>query len=311
MLFDNASIRLYSRLLPHELIFLNRHEFKRFLQNRHISDVVCGRDADGDLNISSEYGRDVMNRLHQNDSALDILAIVPRHQLDHILGFILCELGECKVEPNVWCVKLVCMTKTIVKASMLLGAMMFCIKRKPRYEQEAILELAGGYANLAGFISYTKMGFNRDLDLLMGRKICFHDVTNLPMSVDISSISFAEITRRAMGMRTRVVTRQDDPTGLYHNSLLMDAEALKREATACNLSYQIDLYERDPSLFHQIPDADLIRKIRQANTSLHETFLTRLLNYVRGIPVKMPDLDWYVVDDRCRINTGNRTRKKT
>ena len=292
MLFDNASIRAYSHLLPPEFVFLNRHEFKRFVQNRNLSDVVCGRDTEGELNISSEYGRSVMTRLYKNDSALDILAIVPRHQLDHVVGFILCELGECKVEPNVWSVHLICMTKTVVKASLLLGAMMFCIKRNPQYEQEAILELAGGYANLAGFISYTKMGFNRDLDLLMGKTFCFDDVTNLPMSVDISSISIAEIKRRARGLRTRMVTHQDDPTGLYHNSLKMTPEELKREATACNLSYQIDLYERHPSLFD---DADLIRKINQANAVLRPSFLTRLLNYVRDIPVKMPALeDWYV-----------------
>jgi len=252
-----------------------------------------------------------MDRLHNNDPALDILAIVPRNQLDHVLGFILCELGECKVEPNVWSVNLICMTKTIVKASLLLGAMMFCIKRKPQYEPEAILELAGGYSNLAGFISYTKMGFNRDLDLLIGKDICFHDVTNLPMSVDISSISFSEIKRRAAGMRTRIVTHQDDPTGLYNNARRMTPEESKREATACNLSYQIDLYERDPSLFHRTNDADLIQKINQANAVLHPSFLTRVLNYVRDMPVTMPDLDWYAFDhEKRKVKAGNRTRKK-
>ena len=312
MLFDNASLRAYStHLLPHEIVFLNRHEFKRYINNRNLSDVVCGRDENGELNIGSEYGRDVMDRLHNNDPALDILAIVPRNQLDHVLGFILCELGECKVEPNVWSVNLICMTKTIVKASLLLGAMMFCIKRKPQYDPGAILELAGGYSNLAGFISYTKMGFNRDLDLLIGKDICFHDVTNLPMSVDISSISFSEIKRRAAGMRTRIVTHQDDPTGLYNNVSRMTPAESKREATACNLSYQIELYERDPSLFHRINDADLIRKINQANAVLHPSFFTRLLNYVRDMPVKMPDLDWYDVEHEKRGKiAGNRTRKK-
>jgi hypothetical protein len=302
MLFDDHSIKDYSAgLLPPDMKLLGRVAFKKYIGNRtDLSDIVCGRNEKGAFNINPSYGKNVMTRLYRNDPVLDILAVVPKRQDGSILGFILCELGECKVEPNVWSVNLICTSKTTpitVKASILLGAMMYCIKRKPQYEPEAILELAGGYSNIAGFISYTKMGFNRDNDLLFGKGICFHEVYNLPMSIDISRISFSEIKRRGSGGRSRVVTHSDDPTDLYNNSTKMTREALKREAAACNLSFQIDLYDKDPSLFNKKYDAALITLIEEAKQILpnnNQSLLSKLLSYVRNIPVNTPDTDeWY------------------
>jgi len=299
MLFDEDSIQSYSSgLLPPDIELLRQKEFKKYFGNRtDLSNIVCGKNENGGFNINPGYGKDVMTRLYGNDPTLDILVVVPKHRDGSILGFIICELGECRIEPNVWSVNLICTSKTtniMVKASILLGAMMYCIKRKPHYEPKAILELGGGYSNIAGFIAYTKMGFNCDIDLLIGKDICFYDVYNLPMMVDISSISFSEIKRRGSGSRSRVVTRSDDPTGLYNNSTKMTREELKREAAACNLSFQIDLYDIDPSLFDAYDDADLINLIEYAKSKLPNNKLPTLLSYVRSIPVNTPDTDeWY------------------
>ena len=325
-MFDEESVREFSSILPHDVVFLNKLEFHAYLNSKNkeafeISDILCRDDA-GELVFDEEYGKDVFQRLYRNDSKLDILVAVPRNRhavslqdkIGDLLGFIVCELGECKVEPNVWCVNLICTSKTHplrIKASLLLGAMMFCIKRHKEYEQEAILELAGGYTNLAGFICYTKMGFNIDNELLFGEDICFYEVYNLPMSVDLSTISFGEVKRRALGSRSRVVTRYDDPTGIYHNSTRLTREELKREALACNLSYQIDVYDKNPSLFDPKEDADLIHMIKQAKKHLrpNQSILSGLLKYVRSAPSSVPvdedeewhDAEWTMEDSKQMI----------
>lgn len=315
MLFDKDSIQTYSSafgLLPPDIELLGQVEFKKYKGNTYfslfinyvngnkrtnLSNTVCGDDENGNFNINPYYGKKVMTRLYDNDQYLDILVVVPKNRDGSILGFIICELGECRVKPNVWSVNLICTSKRTdlkVKASILLGAMMYCIKRKPQYEPKAILELAGGYSNIAGFIAYTKMGFNADIDLLLGKGICFHEVYNLPMTVDISSISFSEIKHRGSGGRTRVVTYSDDPTGLYNNSTKITQEELKREAAAANLSFQIDLYDKDPSLFDPRDDVDLIELIEKAKSILPNNTLPTLLAHVRSIPVNTPDTDqWY------------------
>jgi hypothetical protein len=74
----------------------------------------------------------------------------------------------------------------------------------------------------------------------------------------------------------------------------MTREELKREAAACNLSFQIDLYDIDPSLFDAYDDADLINLIEYAKSKLPNNKLPTLLSYVRSIPVNTPDTDeWY------------------
>jgi hypothetical protein len=51
--------------------------------------------------------------------------------------------------------------------------------------------LASGYTNIAGIISYSKLGFRENLDLFKGT--CFTDTANLPMNVDVNLISYDQI----------------------------------------------------------------------------------------------------------------------
>lgn len=60
-----------------------------------------------------------------------------------------------------------------------------------------ILELAGGYTNINGFFSYSKMGFKKDLSLFDGK--CFKDYGNLPMSVDLNKLEYDKIITLASG----------------------------------------------------------------------------------------------------------------
>jgi hypothetical protein len=86
--------------------------------------------------------------------------------VDQIDGFIIAQLGECKRKPNVWSVALICSKGKVGK--LMLGAFMFCIKNHySSSNTEGILELASGYLNLPGFLSYTQMGFIKDFSKLI------------------------------------------------------------------------------------------------------------------------------------------------
>lgn len=60
-----------------------------------------------------------------------------------------------------------------------------------------ILELAGGYTNINGFFSYSKIGFKKDLSLFDGK--CFKDYGNLPMSVNLNNLEYDKIITLASG----------------------------------------------------------------------------------------------------------------
>jgi hypothetical protein len=121
-----------------------------------------------------------------------------------------------------------------IRGSLLVGAYLYCLKKHRTYNKKAILELANGYLNVAGFISYTKLGFNKDLSLY--NKRCFYDYTSLPMSFDLTRISEETIVMRATDNERRIVNVDDDYSGIFvlgraitqsiliNNNLLMKAE---------------------------------------------------------------------------------------
>jgi hypothetical protein len=218
--------------------------------------VVCVDPKTGQSAIGEAYGRSAINRLGNNE--FDILVAVEesdipsgktetvsRHKLSHVVGIIIAELGECKRKNDVWSVNLIC-SRTLmaggasIKGSILLGAFLYCIKNG-NFRQEGVLELAGGYKNINGFISYTKMGFNKDLSLYNRvRYICFDDINNLPMSCNTSTISNETIINRAGERERRVVTPIEDDSGIY-NSGKIDP-SIQRRLILCNdLLYRIQL----------------------------------------------------------------------
>jgi len=184
-------------------------------------------------------------------------------KLKHILGFIIVEKGECKKYPNTYSVRLICTRTKLeyqrygksvgqqkrerVRGGILLGAYMHCVKKlyaTKRHppgipivdETLGILELAVGYRNIAGFFSYSNMGFVKDLSLL-GRD-CFTDPGNLPMSVKLSHYTHDQIINLATG-EVKLQNIEDD-TGLI--DLVPRSkrqEALQKLiAVYCNLIYQ-------------------------------------------------------------------------
>ena len=212
-------------------------------QLQQLASYVC----DG---IVDDYGFQKIDQLINNVDEYDVLvAVTPdynavgtslrtkkvtNNKMDKVVGFIITELGECKKEPNIVSVNLICARPGTVRGGLLMGAYLYCLKKQRSYKKIGILELARGYLNVAGFISYTKLGFNKDLSLY--GEDCFSDYANLPMSVNLTRMSEETIVMRATENDRRVLTANEDNSGIYmlgratteelavYNNLLCKAE---------------------------------------------------------------------------------------
>ena len=212
-------------------------------QLQQLSNHVCA-------GIMEDYGFETMDQIINDVEEYDLLvAVTPDYdvagsaagtkrttnrKIDKVVGFIVTELGECEKEPNAICVKLICVREGTIRGGLLMGAYLYCLKKQRTYKKMGILELARGYLNVPGFISYTKLGFNKDLSL--HGESCFEDYVNLPMSVNLSRMSEETIIMRATENDRRVVTANEDNSGIYmlgratteelavYNNLLCKAE---------------------------------------------------------------------------------------
>jgi hypothetical protein len=149
-------------------------------------------------------------------------------------AFILIEKGECNKLPSTYSVNLIC-SRSELKGSngiggglFLLASFLYCLKHyfidNEIVEQKAILELAGSYENIQGFITYTKLGFHKDVSLT--GKDCLNglDDQNLPMTMNLSRIQptdlFDFLDKKIPYVKTAGLTQLyrhiDDDTGLFN-----------------------------------------------------------------------------------------------
>jgi hypothetical protein len=188
--------------------------------------------------IDETYGADAVKDLFISNKTFDLFVAVlanyenvrtignvekdSQRKLDYVCAFIIVQLAECQRKPNTVSVKLICgkplsfyqdLGIPQFKAYILLGAYLYCIKNTT-YDQLGILELAGGYTNPAGFMSYTKLGFNYDKSLTTGVD-CFDDIFNLPMSVNLVKMTPETIINLVGDVTERRIDNIDDPTMLY------------------------------------------------------------------------------------------------
>jgi hypothetical protein len=125
-----------------------------------------------------------------------------------VISFVIPQLGECNLHPNFWSINLICSMSLSGGAAFTLGSTLYCAKKF--YEIDGIqggkvvLELARKYSNVPGLLTYSRLGFVRDPTLFFREKNseiaedsekrrCFADFTNLPMSCDVTALSFAQI----------------------------------------------------------------------------------------------------------------------
>jgi len=259
--------------LARKASFQNRQQISNQVLERFggLANKICV-DSDDNPVIGEDYGVSAIQKVITNSTHFDILIAVnnqerrpPRNtkvasinKIDNLVGFIIAEYGECKMKPDVWSVNLICAGKAGNRGlkgigNVLLGAFLYCIKNS-NYKQEAVLELASGYTNIPGFLSYSKLGFNKDLSLYqLGRSgsssffgktaalpSCFTDLGNLPMSVDLSTMTSDVIINRVTGDDLRVVTDIDDDTGLFNAAKSLPLREKQEVITYSNILYKIE-----------------------------------------------------------------------
>jgi hypothetical protein len=207
----------------------DRHLSKDMLFN--IAEQVC------ENKIGGSYGRQAMQGIAKTEG-VDAVFVVAKHyeklkreefatrpevalkkKMQHVLGFLIAELGECERLPTVHSVNLICTREHVAyklydkqgerekaRGALLMGAFLYCLKQNG--ERLGVLELAGGYENCGGFFSYSKMGFVKNLDLF--ENSCFHDVHNLPMSCDLEQFrTLDDIVGYASGVRKWTAVTDD------------------------------------------------------------------------------------------------------
>jgi hypothetical protein len=211
---------------------------------------------------------------------------VTRRKISKIVGFLITEKGECKKMPNAVSVNLICVRPNTISGGLLLGAYLYCIKNS-RFDKKGILELARGYLNVAGFMSYSKMGFVKDVRLFGPR--CFPDYRNLPMSVDLRTVSNEDIVGRAAGKTRCSLSAIEDESGIYNLGKPAPTELLiinnllhKAEINYDNLANDVTNFgnpDYDNSLFKNEYDA-IVLLIQNFHTMSSNTNLQYNLNKI-------------------------------
>jgi hypothetical protein len=207
---------------------------------------------------------------------------------DSVGGFIIVQKGECKNLPqtqtsvanddfkNVYSVFLICTSSNSsndsldklfgkiiskkspppIKGQLLMGAYLFTIKsNESLLPQIAVLELLSGYTNIPGFISYSKLGFEKDLNLYGNG--CFTSLTTLPMSNYWITKEPHEIIQ-ALAEDVELVIDKEARTIINFYKSNKDVKKKERLGVFCNILYRIELRDDKilEDLIHVYDDGD-------------------------------------------------------
>lgn len=176
--------------------------------------------------IGEDYGKDaIRNPLKHRAKAYDLLVLIDNqyqtveygHEekgkrkedfLKYTYGFIVAEKGECKRKPKTVSVNLICSNGVQGGGTILIGAYLYtikCFEGQTNYDQYGILELAHGFENFGGLCTYSKFGFVANMDLFkvdpIPKGTCFTDDRNLPMDVNLETVSKTDIVEVVLGRK--------------------------------------------------------------------------------------------------------------
>ena len=176
-------------------------------------------------------------------------------------GFIVVEKGECKKGPtkwslyyyfnnkelnynNVYSVFLICSSNDdddvpTIKGQLLMGAYLFIIKNNKSFAQHAVLELLDGYTNIPGFIAYSKLGFEKDLNLY--DENCFYILTNLPMSNSLINKNITDIIQFVIKDVDIIISRESRTIINFYESNKNNQENQEKLGVLLNILYRIEL----------------------------------------------------------------------
>ena len=158
-------------------------------------------------NINSNYIKALSKELSQFNSKYDMIILFKfatlsiEDDVDNLVylknavaGILITEKGKCMKYPTINTVNLICSNDG--KGSLLVGLYLYIIKTQnlnilDNGEQIGLLELSGGYNNIAGLCTYEKFNFKID-DTLFDEN-CFNEINNIPMISNITNLSDVDI----------------------------------------------------------------------------------------------------------------------
>uniref|UniRef100_A0A6C0E3M6 Uncharacterized protein n=1 Tax=viral metagenome TaxID=1070528 RepID=A0A6C0E3M6_9ZZZZ len=205
---------------------------------------------------------DVLFAVYKKDSIIfesDIYDYQSRKS-KNVGGFIVVEKGECKKAPNwsfsnyfnnkeinynnVYSVFLICSsndntTCPTIKGQLLMGAYLFVIKSNKSFPQIAVLELLSGYTNIPGFISYSKLGFEKDLHLYGNN--CFYSLTNLPMNNSLINKNITDIIQFVIKDVDIIISHESRKILNFYESNINNKENQEKLGILFNILYRIEL----------------------------------------------------------------------
>jgi hypothetical protein len=226
-LFTNAMIARFTQNIPTDIQLVCNQDIFDHMDKKTVleqSKLCCASQITEDYKINSFV--DALSRTRTN---YEILSAID--STNSLVGFIICELGECKALKNVWSVRLICVNRQKrthkLSSTLLLGAMMYSLKEKG--EKFAVLELSNAYNNIEGFISYSKLGFIKNVSLY--GKDCFKNPMNLPMYTSLHHLTQQDIVDLVLRRKEIELTVEQENTGLFekykysirHSKKVLDA----------------------------------------------------------------------------------------
>jgi hypothetical protein len=226
-----------------------------------------------------------------------------RQKIKAISGFLTSKYNECSELPNVFSANLICTKEGQIQAKVLMGAFLYCIK-KTRCRQKAILELSDGYKNLAGFFSYTKMGFNKDIEL--NKLACFIDLLNLPMSVDLNTMTEDQIIGCVNGTFTPNI--QDD-TGLFSTGRPCNSKQVELQRILALRSHEFYLLQLAEDLSRQY-DVSSFEEFIHLSTVYGTSNFSIAKQKCKAVMDRLLKKYREPKESKCTIFGGKRTKRK-
>jgi hypothetical protein len=198
---------------------------------------------------------------------------------DFIQGFAIVQRGECPKYPNTYCLNLLCGSSNN-SGTILFGLYLYTIISHPKRDDTnllkeknvypesldeeyygspvshiALLELSGGYKNLAGLCLYSKFGLKEDIKLSGRFSNCFQDKFNLPMIRHMNSLDINQIIN--------IVLRKDSG---FTKPLLCQYIDKKVQHTL-SLLYTLKLIREKE--YQETNDETIIKKLNNINQDIH------------------------------------------
>jgi hypothetical protein len=135
-------------------------------------------------------GKDKAAQIRSLKKQKDDSVAIRKIKLQSVMGFLIVQKGECAAYPKDYAVNLICVKDGAKGGTgqLLIGLYLYTILTRAKttgHLQLGLLELAGGYYNIAGLCLYSKFGFVPAIGMAVPR--CFDYPGNMPMELHFNT----------------------------------------------------------------------------------------------------------------------------